>query len=47
MIQYLSKQIPEGALKDQEEVEQLISALVLQALGQGIQIQHNFEVPME
>ncbi|GAA6103692.1 nesprin-2 [Tachysurus ichikawai] len=43
MIQYLSKQIPEGALKDQEEVEQLISALVLQALGQGIQIQHNFE----
>ncbi|KAK3542505.1 hypothetical protein QTP86_027710 [Hemibagrus guttatus] len=42
MIQHISKQIPEEALRDQE-VEQLVSELVLQALGQGIQIQHNFE----
>ncbi|MCI4389446.1 hypothetical protein PGIGA_G00098050 [Pangasianodon gigas] len=43
MIQHLSKQIPEGALQDQEEVEQLVSELVLQALEQGVHIQHNLE----
>ncbi|KAF4070784.1 hypothetical protein AMELA_G00277550 [Ameiurus melas] len=43
MIQHLSKQIPEGPLQDQEEVEQLVSELVLQALGQGVHIQHNLE----
>lgn len=46
MIQHLSKQLPEEALQDQEEVQQLVSELVQQALGQGIQIQHNFEVGM-
>lgn len=46
MIQHLSKQIPEGPLQDQE-VEQLVSEMVLQALGQGVHIQHNLEVPIE
>ncbi|XP_058234972.1 nesprin-1 isoform X2 [Hemibagrus wyckioides] len=43
MIQHLSKQIPEEALQDQEEVQQLVSELVQQALVQGIQIQDNSE----
>lgn len=47
MIQHLSKQTAEGALQDQEEVEQLVSEMVLQAFEQGVHIQHTLEVAME
>lgn len=47
MIQHITKRIPEEALQDQEEVEQLVSELALQALGHGVHIQHNLQVPTE
>lgn len=47
MVQHLCKQIPEGALQDDEEVEHLISELVLKALRQGVHMQHELEVTME
>lgn len=45
--QHIFKQIPEGARQDQGEVEQMVSELLLQALGQGAHIQYNLEVAMK
>lgn len=47
MNQHIVKEMPEGALQDQGEVEQLVSGLSLQALGQGVHIQYNLEVAMK
>lgn len=46
MVKLLYQKLPEGALKGQAEVEQLISALQDQAQAHGVQMQHSLEVQL-